>query len=441
MKKTFIYLAALALTLTAAATLPAAAQEAYSAYTPYSIFGIGQIENIGDQNTAAMGGIGVGLRDPEFINLLNPASVTSREASAFMLDFGLKQSNLIFAGADAEGNLAKSAKNMCNIDHVVASFPIYKHSAFRVGIMPFSNTGYAFAFHEDKDEILATLGDVQYFRSGQGGINQVFAGAGVTLFDRLSLGADAIYYIGTIRRSTSTYFATNTFQRTATRSWNSVNRGFSARAGIQYEQPLGENLSLTVGATYKLGSTIKAECTELAYASGGNYVDTTINNSYAAEYRIPQEMAVGFTLRKSGSWMFGFDYTRQDWTKTVFDPTPGVDFSTGVSESFRAGLEFTPNRYDVRYYFRTVTYRLGAYHKTQYMLINGRQVATNAITLGFALPVYNRRTSVSVAVDLGQTSSMGAPSLTAPGNIRERFIKLSFGLNLYDIWFQKVLYN
>ncbi|MBR5736447.1 MAG: hypothetical protein IKX60_06625 [Bacteroidales bacterium] len=435
MKRFFIFIAVLML------TLPAAAQEAFSSYTPYSLFGIGQLESVGDQNTAGMGGIGVGLRDPNLINLLNPAAVTAREADAFMLDFGLKQSNMVFAGADAEGKLARSAKNLFNIDHVVVSFPIYKSSAFRVGVMPFSNTGYAFTFHEDKDQILATLGDVQYFRSGQGGINQVFAGAGVTLFDRLSVGADGLFYIGTIRRSTTTYFNTNEFQRSATRAWNVVPRGFSAKAGIQYEQPVGEDMSLTVGATYKIGSTLKGDFTDVAYASGGNYVDTTLNNSYSVAYSIPQEIAAGFTFRKSGSWMFGFDYTRQDWTGSKFDDTPGVNFSAGLAQSFNAGFEIIPNRYDVRYYFRTVTYRIGAYHKTQYIMIDGNQVATNGITLGFALPVYNRRTSVSFAVDLGQTSLAGVPSVTTPGNVRERYVKFSLGLNLYDIWFQKVLYN
>ena len=435
MKKLFILIAVLTV------TLPAAAQEAFSAFTPYSLFGLGQLESVGDQNTAAMGGIGVGLRDPGLNNLLNPASVMAREPSAFMLDFGLKQTNTVFAGADADGNLARSAKNLFNIDHVVASFPIYRNSAFRVGVMPFSNTGYAFSFHEDKDIILATLGDVQYLRSGQGGLHQVFAGAGVTLFDRLSIGADGIFYMGTVKRSTSTYFTTNSSQRVATRNWTTVLRGFSGKAGIQYEQPLGESLSLTVGATYKLGSEVKGDFTDIAFASGGNYTDTTLNVSKPVGYSIPQEIAAGFTLRKSGVWMFGADYTRQDWTGSVFDATPGVNFSTGVAESYNVGFEIIPNRYDVRYYMRTWTYRIGAYHKNQYIMIDGKQVSTNGITLGFSMPVYNRRTSVAFSVDLGQTSLAGAAGPTVPGNVRERYVKFSMGLNLYDIWFQKVLYN
>ena len=186
---------------------------------------------------------------------------------------------------------------------------------------------------------------------------------------------------------------------------------------------------------------MKGDYTDLAFASGGNYTDTTLNVSSPVAYSIPQEIAAGFTLRKSGVWMFGADYTRQDWTGSVFDATPGVNFSAGLAESYNVGFEIIPNRYDVRYYLRTWTYRIGAYHKNQYIMIDGKQVSSNGITLGFSLPVYNRRTSVAFAVDLGQTSLAGAASLTTPGNVRERYVKFSMGLNLYDIWFQKVLYN
>ena len=436
MKKFFMVLAVI---LT---SLSAMAQEAFSSYSPYSMFGIGQLESINNQNAAGMGGIGVGVRDNSFINLLNPASVTAREEHAFMLDFGLKHSDILFSGADSDGNLARSAKNLFNIDHIAVSFPIYKNSAFRLGVMPYSNTGYAFTFHEDDDNILSTLGDVQYFRSGQGGINQMFAGAGVTFFDQLSLGIDGIYYLGTINRSTNTYFPTSANQRTATRSWTLVPRGFSGKVGLQYEQPVGDGYSLTVGLTYKFRSTLKTDYKELAVASGGNYTDTTLNISYQALYKVPQEFAAGFSFRRGGSWMFGFDYTRQDWRGTVFEDTPGVNFSNGVAQSFNAGMEIIPNRYDVRYYLRTVTYRIGAYHKQQYMVIDGHQVSSTGITLGFSLPVYNRRTSVSFALDLGQTAAIpGRSSVLVPGNVREHYFKLSLGLNLYDVWFQKVLYN
>ena len=126
----------------------------------------------------------------------------------------------------------------------------------------------------------------------------------------------------------------------------------------------------------------------------------------------------------------------------VFIVLSFAGMNRATAQSFNAGMEIIPNRYDVRYYLRTVTYRIGAYHKQQYMVIDGHQVSSTGITLGFSLPVYNRRTSVSFALDLGQTAAIpGRSSVLVPGNVREHYFKLSLGLNLYDVWFQKVLYN
>ena len=45
-------------------------------YTPYSLFGLGDIEKMGTAVNKGMGGIGVGVRDNRVINYLNPASIT-----------------------------------------------------------------------------------------------------------------------------------------------------------------------------------------------------------------------------------------------------------------------------------------------------------------------------------------------------------------------------
>src|SRR5574344_829495 len=51
--------------------------DAIGTFTPYSLFGIGEIERQGTAFNRAMGGIGVGIRDNRFINYLNPASITA----------------------------------------------------------------------------------------------------------------------------------------------------------------------------------------------------------------------------------------------------------------------------------------------------------------------------------------------------------------------------
>ena len=75
----------------------AVAQEgAHGAYSPYSIYGIGDISKEGTAFNKGMGGTGIATRNKRFINYLNPAAVTARDSLSFMADFGLVQNNTIY---------------------------------------------------------------------------------------------------------------------------------------------------------------------------------------------------------------------------------------------------------------------------------------------------------------------------------------------------------
>ena len=86
--------------------LQAQVMEALGTFTPYSMFGVGDLVRPGTTLNRSMGGIGAGLRDNRFINYLNPASASARDSLSFMLDFGIMQSNYI----DSDGT-HKSAYN------------------------------------------------------------------------------------------------------------------------------------------------------------------------------------------------------------------------------------------------------------------------------------------------------------------------------------------
>ena len=153
----------------------------YGAYSPYSIYGIGDLSKEGTAYTKSMGGVGIATRNKRFINITNPASVTARDSLSFMADFGLEQSNVVYS----QGNL-KSAHNTFNIYDFVMSFPIYRSSAFMVGITPFSDVGYDFSSIETDPEIIGNTGNITYDSFGAGSVYQIFAGAGVTFWKRLS---------------------------------------------------------------------------------------------------------------------------------------------------------------------------------------------------------------------------------------------------------------
>ena len=415
-----------------------AQQGAHGAYSPYSIYGIGDISKEGTAFNKGMGGTGIATRNKRFINYLNPAAVTARDSLSFMADFGLSQKNTVYA----QGNL-KSANNTFNIYDFVMSFPIYRSSAFMVGITPFSDVGYDFSSIETDPEIIGNAGNVTYNSYGTGGVYQVFLGAGVTLWKKLSLGAEAIYYFGNIDKVTNMDYSNSSY-----RSINSGNdlhvKALTGKFGLQFEQKIAGNVSMTLGATYRMGTGLKGYATEYRYANLSTVTDTlrhNVDTLAGSGVGIADELGVGIALKGGDKWTAEFNYLRSDWSKSGFDGARGFGvigdsrFSSTVSQSFRAGFEIVPNRNDIRYYFKQCAYRAGVYYDQSYYKLDGNNVNSMGITLGITLPVFRWYNGLTLGVDLGQRAS-------ARNNmIRERYAMFVVGFNIHDIWFQKPRYN
>ena len=410
----------------------------YGAYSPYSIYGIGDISKQGTAFNKSMGGVGVATRNRRFINYLNPAAVTARDSLSFMADFGLAQSNNVFRQGDL-----KSAHNTFNIYNFVMSFPIYRSSAFMVGITPFSDMGYDFSSVETDPNIIGNTGNISYDSFGTGSVYQLFAGAGVTFWKRLSLGAELIYYFGNLDKVTNMDYS-NASYRSVNSGSDLMVRGVTGKLGLQYEQKIAGDVSVTIGATYRLGTGMKGEATNYRYANQSGVTDTLKYSAVGlkgAGVRFADELGVGIAVKGGEKWMAEVDYLRSDWRKSGFDATQGFGvsgdskFSSTVSQSFRAGFEIVPNRNDIRYYFRRCTYRAGLYYDQAYYKLDGANVNTMGVTLGITLPVFRLYNGLTLGVDIGQKAH------SRNNMIRERYAMFVIGFNIHDIWFRKVQYN
>lgn len=411
---------------------------AYGAYSPYSIYGIGEISKQGTAYNKSMGGVGIATRNKRYINYLNPAAVTARDTLSFMADFGLSQKNTAFA---QDG--VKSAKNTFNVYDFVMSFPIYKSSAFMVGITPFSDVGYDFSSIETNPDIIGNTGNVAYDSYGMGSIYQIFASAGATFWKRFSVGAEVLFLFGNIDKVTNMTFADASY-RSLNSGHDLTMRGVTGKFGVQYEQKLGSEVSMILGGTYRLGTNMNGYSTDYKYAVQSSVTDTLRYNVGILKdegLRIGDELGIGVSFKGGEKWSAEFDYLRSDWRNSGMDKAPGFSsvgkssFSSSVSQSFRAGFEIVPNRNDIRYYLRRCAYRAGVYYDQSYYKLDGNDVNTIGITLGVTLPVFRYYNGISLGVDMGQRGSR------KNNMIRERYAMFVIGFNIHDIWFQKPRYN
>ena len=415
------------------------AQEgAYGAYSPYSVFGLGELEKEGSAYNKSMGGTGIATRNKRFINYTNPAAVTARDTLAFMADFGLEQKNTLYRQGDL-----RSANNTFNIHNFVMSFPIYRSSAFMVGLTPFSDVGYDFSSVEERQDIIGNTGNITYDSRGTGSVYQLFVGAGVTFWKRLSLGAEYLYYFGNIDRITRMDYMNTSYRSVRTGNELAV-RASTGKFGLQYEQKLGGNVSMIVGATYRMSAKMNGYSTNYRYATQSSVVDTLTHRVDTLAYGnlcFGDEIGVGISVKGGEKWHAEFNYLRSGWEKSGMDTAPGFSaigdskFSTTTSQSYRLGFEFVPNRNDIRYYMKRCAYRAGVYYDQAYYKLDGNNINSMGITLGMTLPVFRWYNGLTVGLDLGQKAS------TREGMIRERYAKIAVGFNIHDIWFQKPRYN
>lgn len=418
--------------------------QTYGHFTPYSVYGVGELSSAGTAYNSSMAGVGIAGRDNRYLNILNPASVTARDSLSVLIDFSAYSDNKIFTQGDV-----KSVYNTANIGSLAMSFPIYRSSAFMIGITPYSGTGFGYRFHYDDPSVIGHTGDITYTAEGRGALYQAFLGAGVTFFNRLSVGAQAIYYFGQTDKSYTTSFSDASYSGVKNGQSISLN-AVGGRFGVQYEQPLGNGDVICAGATYTLNSKLMGYLEDYSYSTSSAATDTLkyradTLTAAASKARLASQIGVGLSYRHSDRWMVELDYTFADWRNaglsnySAFRGNSGTtsqysSFSSNVAHNVRLGFEYVPNRNDIRYYFNKVTYRGGLYYKQDYFKVDGYPINAYGLTLGLTFPLNRRYNSISLGVELGQRGTVKS------NLIRENYVNFTLGISIFDIWFEKHKY-
>lgn len=401
----------------------------YGGFSPYSVFAVGQMHQSGTTWNRGMGGVGIAARNHRFVNIMNPASVTARDSLSFMADFGLNGRTSIFHEGDK-----KALNTTLNLDDFVISFPLWKHTAMMVGLTPLSDVGYNISY----TEMDVYTNQRVFSSSGNGGLYQVFGAFSATLWRRLSLGVQANYAFGNISKKASLVSADDAYMSIVSGDSLQVNT-FNVKLGLQYEQPVGVGKYITLGATYKFSSPMHGHSAH--YRELGSYYRKREQADLGSEgLMMGNEIGVGLSYRNGDDFLVEADYTRSDWTNSRMDRVKGFSnvgdavFAPGVGQSFNAGVEFTPRRSDVRYFFRRCTYRGGVFFDQSYYTVDGAPVNSIGVTIGMTLPVYAGYNGVSIGLQAGTRG-------LATSQVRENFLGFNLGFNIFDIWFRKRAYE
>ena len=390
--------------------------------SPYSRFGLGDLQGNAFPVYNALGGGVAALSSSNSVNPSNPASYTSFRANSFLFSTGgLHNTTQIQNSTD------KQVVNNSAFSHLTIAFPISSKLGASFGMLPYSNIGYTL---NAKDTVVNA--DMIY--TGDGGLSKVYFGGAYEPFKGFSLGINASYLFGGLNRRKKLDYDDESFFDS--RSKSSINlKGYYYELGLLYKKELANEKELSFGLTANNNSTLRAKRTNIVETISGPYEivkDTASNVVEWGEVTLPKYISTGLMYRDGEKWLLIADYSMQNWADyTLLGESDDLSNSTRLS----GGLQFTPEFNSVTKYYKRMQYRLGAAYSNTPLTLNDTQLKEMSVSFGFGIPVKKSRTKYDVSLTLGQRGT------TDNSLIKEQFVKFGLSVSYDGIWFVKRKYD
>lgn len=409
------------------ASLASSAFAQSNTISPYSQHGLGDLTDQSVSFNKGMNGVGLAMRRGNEVNPMNPASYSSVDSLTMLFDAGLSGQITNF-----KENGSKQNGKSGGFDYVVGQFRAFKNVGIAFGVLPYSNIGYSYYSSktlDDKETVEAT----NY--KGDGGMHQLFIGAGVRPIKNLSLGFNLSYLWGDYNRSIE---SVSSGLSSLSKVYLADVSNYKLDFGAQFELPLNKLDNLTLGVTWTPGHSLKAdaECLIINTNSTISKADTTkftIPNGLS----IPTAYGIGLAYNHAQNLRVGADLQIQKWGSVDFPEYANGTYAlkSGLlkdSYRFNLGGEWTPRPMG-RHFYQRVRYRMGVGMATPYYYINGKEGPKElSASLGFGIPIMNGYNNRSVLNISGQFVHRSADNM-----IKENTFRLNIGFTFNERWFAK----
>jgi len=397
-----------------------------STTSPYSRYGLGDLESYSFGRTAAMGGATLASRYALQINTANPASYTATDSLNFLFEFGMQGSFTKY-----KTDISSMKSNDVNFNYFMMGFRLTPWMAASFGIVPYSNVGYNIQVLGDVEN----TGAYQTLYKGEGTISDAMFGLAIQPLKYISFGANLNYRFGSLKRSSELYFAESDLyllQRYSTLRL----RDFGLELGAQAILPMSDNRQLVFGVVFENKPTytgISSDIVQKTLTYGSSTAKDTLFPGSTTELEtkgkivFPTTLGIGFSYGKKDVYEINVDYYHQTWSKATFLGSTS-QFLTDLNK-FAIGAEWIPERYSIRNRFKRVAYRAGLKYEQTYHTFDGHQINSFGITFGLGIPLYRSNSTINVSAELGRRGT------TKYNLVLENYAKVNLSANLHDLWF------
>lgn len=444
--------------------------------SPYSRFGVGDLESGGFVSNFGMAGTGAGIVDALHINPLNAASLSFLGMPTF--EVGMKGETGII-----QSNTLSVKRNNFRLNHFTVGFPMDKgRMGAAIGLAPYSTIGHS----SSSGTYLPDLDITQESEFiGSGGLNRIFLDLSRNVIARrdssrynqhtsVSFGGEFNFIFGSLTTQRNSIFpANNGYMNTRVdnaTTLNDVNFKLSALGRHYLNKKLNDddkNFSiLNLGASLDLGGNLNGRKSQEVYTYAENvsgfvtFKDSVNSFSDLKGFiELPTSLSIGASLdfyflpekaKNLHKLTIAMDMRTSDWTNLLEDFGGTQEYKDlGKLTMFSGGLSYQPDanlRTGSRVSsFAIATYRLGFRTGNTHLMIDNQAITETGTSFGLSLPVLagglNR---TNTQLDLG-VEYMTRGSVDN-GLLEERFWKFMVGFSFhpyarFDRWFQRRKYD
>lgn len=418
--------------------------------SPFSRFGIGDLNDQGFVHLRQMGNTSASFADAYHINVTNPASYSYLQATSFEVALETRFSSY------ASGNDRNSTTGG-QLSYMALAFPLknpinnlFEREKTDVALgmsfylLPVSTVAYDIVL-ESSDEV---AGDYETEFLGSGGTYKVGWGNSIK-YKGLSFGANLGMIFGNIESQRNVNFLTrrNAYNNRFQTDYSI--RGFDYNLGFIY-QHVFDKANVMAGKATKvqainIGLTAKS-------STGFNTTEETFLRSELPQQNftlidtiefatqslsggiLPSEYSVGVTYLNGAKFAIGVHYGISNWSEYVNPSVPSESLKN--TKRYSVGGYYRPNPASITSLFSRVYYRFGAYYKEDPRIVGTQELNTYGVSLGLGFPLaFQRKVShLNLGFDYG---SRGNADI-----LRENFFKISLGFTFNDDeWFIKRKFN
>jgi hypothetical protein len=393
-----------------------------STTSPYSRYGLGDLNSSSFGRSNAMGGASIASRYNLQINPANPASFTSIDSLNFLFEFGLEGKF-----ANYQTDISSMNANDINFKYFAMSFRINEWMATGIGLTPFSDVGYLVEVNDD----IENVGAVRTLYYGTGTISDAYWGLAVQPVKNISIGANLNYLFGMLNRNTEVDFARPGFYELQRYSKLRMS-DFGLEFGIQATLPLKDNKQITFGATLENRPKYTDYVSDiiqknLSFSQATDQDTLFFQEEEKGAIQFPNSIGLGLSFMKKDVYEINIDYITQGWSKATFFGEKS-EFLTDLNK-FAIGAEWIPDKFSIRSFVNRIAYRAGLRYEQTYHTFNGHQVNDFGISFGVGIPLYRSSSTLNVGAEIGRRGT------TKHNLVLENYAKVNLSVNLHDLWF------